>query len=179
MLGDLPLQPTADALAGLPAFVSLGPDPGITDATDFWSPERTGCQSFDYARGGQYFSLALDYCHRDGSAVLIVFALLSMRGKEIGSIETGFIDALVAKASVGSISDDLPEADALQFSGHDGFSQFRLNEAMMRSVLEVPRLTSKKLVPYVLVEMLAGNQGRFIEGAIMRLSATAFNGSKQ
>jgi hypothetical protein len=80
---------------------------------------------------------------------------------------------------VGSISDDLPEAEVLQFSGHEGFSQFRFNEAMMRSVLEVPRLTSKKLVPYVLVEMLAGNQGRFIEGAIMRLSATAFNGSKQ
>lgn len=77
---------------------------------NFWAPERVGDDVTDYATGQRHFATAVTYSRANSAPNTLAYVVGAMCGEPIGPIESGFLDMVAAKATVGRTPAPLTDA---------------------------------------------------------------------
>jgi hypothetical protein len=173
-------QQSAEApISDLPAFVKQFPAPKGSPfpLVHYWAPERTGDPELDYQRGRQHFREAVAFSFRPNAQMFLAHVLMDMF-QNLGSMESGFIDAMLEVALVGAAPPKLTDAEVavIKATPEDGAKMCALESEMAAAI------ASKGWFPDLLrlnlVRLLSGAEGEFIGAAITMIARMALNGSR-
>ena len=171
-----------DFLPDLPVFVrqiEAQVRPGLDiENLHCWSPEKSGLPSIDYKWGRSHADAALEYSRRHGSAVFLLFVLMTMRGRPIEAMERGFIDVLVTRALSGAVPPPISDETMEEIANLD-VPAFRSIEDFMAWSLRAAKSCQgdvAELLSGYVVELLDGIHGEWIGGGIFMLAGAALNG---
>jgi hypothetical protein len=170
----------AEALISeLPEFVKHVPtvEGSAFPAVHYWMPERTGNPELDEQRGRQHFREAVAFSFRPNAQMFLAYVLMAMF-ENLGPMESGFIDAMLEVAQVGTIPPKLTDAEVAAIGIALGDeSKLRGVEAEMAKAI-----ATKDWLPdflrLTLLRVLSGAEGEFVGGAITMIARMALNGSR-
>ena len=162
------------SLGELPSFVKdLRPAGAPLPALHYWQPDRTGDDEADYRIGRSYFLEAVR-ASQPGPGMLLPHIVVAMYG-HIGSVEHGFLDAMLAKAEVGAAAPRLTDGEMA--ADGDVLLAERAHEQEM-----IDAIACRKWAPDMMrvnfYAMLAGVDGEHVGAAITMISRTAINGTR-
>ena len=161
-------------LSELPSFVKDLRAPGASlPALHYWQPARTGDEDADYSAGRGYFLEAVR-ASQPGQGMLLPYVVMAMYG-HIGSVEHGFLDAMLEKAEVGAVAP--PLTDAEMAADGDELIEERAHEAEMADAITCRRW-APDMAKVCLFAMLAGVDGEHVGAAITMIARTAINGTR-
>ncbi len=155
-----------DAPFGLPSFVRERPEPyqsaGSFGQFAFWHPDKTDNDVLDHAVGRQHFRTALTFARaiQSGSFLAFVFGGIVQYGP--GSMEYGFINALAAKATYGSLPNLITGNEAFELFSATGTTEdeVKFGEHEAREYLILARETQ---CPEVIESLLSSIVHRQME----------------
>lgn len=164
----------ASTLSDLPSFVKDLRAPGAPlPALHYWQPERTGHEDADYRMGRSYFLEAVR-ASQPGTGMLLPYIVMAMYG-HIGSVEHGFLDAMLEKAEVGAAAPRLTDGEMA--ADRDVLLEERAHEQEMADAIAC-RKWAPDMMKVCLFAMLAGVDGEHVGAAITMIARTAINGTR-
>jgi hypothetical protein len=163
-------------ISDIPSFVKDLREEG-SFGVHYWVPERSGDAQVDYQRGRQHFREAVSFSFRPHAQTFLAHVLTSMFGSR-GEMESGFIDALLEAALVGTPPPALTDEEiAVLAETPQDIGQLRALESEMSEAI-----ACKGWLPDILwlhlVRCLGGANGELIGGAITMIARMALNGSR-
>lgn len=162
------------ALDALPSFVKdLQPTGSALPTLHYWQPERTGDDGADYRIGRGYFLEAVR-ASQPGPGMLLPYIVMAMYG-HIGSVEHGFLDAMLEKAEVGAAAPRLTDGEMA--ADGDVLLEERAHEREMADAIAC-RKWAPDMMKVCLFAMLAGVDGEHVGAAITMIARTAINGTR-
>lgn len=165
---------SALSLGELPSFVKDLRAPGaVLPTLHYWQPERLGDHDADYSMGRGYFLEAAG-ASRPEAGMLLPYIVMAMYG-HLGSVEHGFLDALLEKALAGMPAP--PLSDQEMAAAGDVLEQERANEREMADAIAC-RKWAPDMASVQLYAMLSGVVGENIGAAITMIARTALNGTR-
>jgi hypothetical protein len=162
----------------LPCFVkdfraAGSPFPSI----HYWMPDRTGDPDADERLGRIYFRQAVEFSYRPNAQMFLAHVLVAMF-RNLGPMESGFIDALLEAAQVGAVPPRLTDQEIAMAATEPG-DDFRLRE--LEGQLADAIASRKWLPDYLRLEVLrflTGAEGELIGAAMTMIARMAINGSR-
>lgn len=165
---------SVSSLNALPSFVKDLRAPGAPlPALHYWQPERTGDDESDYRMGRSYFLEAVR-ASQPGPGMLLPYIVTAMYG-HIGSVEHGFLDAMLEKAEVGAAAPRLTDGEMA--ADGDVLLEERAHEQEMADAIAC-RKWAPDMMKVCLFAMLAGVDGEHVGAAITMIARTAINGTR-
>jgi hypothetical protein len=149
-----------DAPFGLPSFVRERPEPyqsaGSMGQFVFWHPEKTGNEVLDHAYGRQHLKTALMFARAIQSNTFLAFVFGGIVQHGPGSMEYGFINALSAKATYGSLPNLITSNEAFELFSSTGTTEdeVKYGEHEAREYLILARETQCPEVIASLLELI-------------------------
>jgi hypothetical protein len=167
------------AIGDLPTFARKNPP---TDGTplrviNYWDPDKTGVAEVDYEWGSRYLREAISFSLRHESSLFLACVLIEMFGR-VGSMEAGFIDALLDRVEHGAIPEPLSEDELRETTGSAHDLEFRKLESEARSTIEFSKGWGPDALYIFTMSCLTGREGPNIAGAMTMIVRTALNGSR-
>jgi hypothetical protein len=162
------------SLDALPSFVKDLRSPGCSlPALHYWQPERTGDEDTDYRTGRGYFLEAVR-ASQPGPGMLLPHIVMAMFG-HVGSVEHGFLDAMLEKAEIGNAAPRLTDAEMA--ADGDELLEERAHEQEMADAIAC-RHWAPDMLKVQAFAMLAGVDGEHVGAAITMIARTAINGTR-
>lgn len=171
----------ADELPRLPSFARIICEPApcqpISECIDHWCPpEPTGCSVVDFGEGRNLGRAAIDFAHRTGGPVFLLYVVMSMERKPAGDLERGFIAELMGPALTGRLPPILSDTVMEEIST-DGVDIVEMRE--LEHLTRLAMLTGKdhpEAFQELVFRLLDWTCGRWIGAGIYSFVTAAHNG---